>query len=255
VGLTTLPQALTLTNNGGLTLNIASIAASPGFTIATNTCSATLAPAAICTLSVVFTPTAAGPATGTLTLTDNATPATQAVTLTGTGIDFTLASNGPTTLTLPSTGGSGSYPMLLSSLAGLSGNVAINCSGVPANTTCNVLPSVAPLGGTSTIAVTVETAVSPTSAAVKHTPGGSGTAVLLALLLPISLIFRRRRSPYFAAIFLLLAVTGCGANRVIPNSQIISNPTNPTPKGTYTLTVSGSSAGLTHSVAVTLVVQ
>ena len=54
---------------------------------------------------------------------------------------------------------------------------------------------------------------------------------------------------------LLITLTGCGADRIIPNSQVITNPTNPTPKGTYTLTVSGSSAGLTHSVEVTLVVQ
>jgi hypothetical protein len=255
VGLTTQPQALTLTNNGGLTLNIASVTTSPGFTIATNTCSATLAPNAACTLSIVFTPTAAGPATGTLTLTDDAAPATQSVMLTGTGIDFTLASNGPTTVTLPSTGGSGSYPMLLSSLAGLSGNVAINCSGVPANTTCNVLPSVAPLGGTSTIEVTVETAVSPTTAAVRPTPEGTRTTILLALLLPLALIFRRRRPTYLATMLLLVALTGCGADRIIPNSQVTTNPTNPTPKGTYTLTVSGSAAGLTHSVEVTLVVQ
>ena len=255
VGLTTQPQALTLTNNGGLTLNIASVATSPGFTIATNTCTATLAPSAACTLSIVFTPTAAGPATGTLTLTDDATPATQGVTLTGTGIDFTLASNGPTTVMLPSTGGSGSYPMLLSSIAGLSGNVAINCAGVPANTTCDVLPSLAPLGGTSTIAVTVETGVSPTSAAVKPNPGGPGIAVMIALLLPAALIFHKRRPGFLAAMLLLVAITGCGTDRIIPNSQGNTNSTNPTPKGTYTLTVSGSSAGLTHSVAVTLVVQ
>jgi hypothetical protein len=255
VGLTTQPQALTLTNNGGLTLNIASIVASPGFTIATNTCTATLAPSAACTLSIVFTPTAGGPTTGTLTLTDDATPATQAVTLTGTGIDFTLVSNGPTSVTLPSTGGSGTYPMLLSSLAGLSGNVALNCSGVPANTTCNVLPSVAPLGGSFTIEVTVETAVSPASAAIKPSPGRPETAILLALLLPVALIFRRRRPAVLAAMLLLIIGTGCGADRIIPNSGISTKPTNPTPKGTYTLTASGSSSGLTHSVAVTLIVE
>jgi hypothetical protein len=54
---------------------------------------------------------------------------------------------------------------------------------------------------------------------------------------------------------LLITLTGCGADRIIPNSGISTNPTNPTPKGTYTLTVSGSSAGLTHSVAVTLIVE
>jgi hypothetical protein len=253
VGLTTQPQTLTLTNNGGLTLNISSVATSPGFTIASNGCSSTLAASAACTLTIVFTPSAAGPTSGTLTLTDDATPATQAVSLTGVGIDFTLASNGPTTLTLPSTGGSGTYPLLLTSLTGLSGSVAIGCSGAPANTTCNVLPSVAPLGGTETIAVMVETAVAPaTAASSKWSP----STIFLALLLPVAVVFRRRRRLAAAFVLLILAgFTGCGADRVIPNSQITPVNNNPTPKGTYTLTVSGAAAGVVHSVGVTLVVQ
>jgi len=258
VGLTALPQTFTLTNNGGLTLHIAGVTLSPGFTLATNTCAVTLAPAAACNLSIVFTPSAAGPIAGTLTLTDDATPATQSATLSGTGIDFTLASQGPTTLTLPSAGGSGTYSLLLSSLASLSGNVAINCSGQPAYSTCNVVPSLAPLGGTSIILVTVETAVSPTLASSHtQTPTRSHQrAFLLALLLPLALLSRkRRRPPYLTALIFLAALTGCGADRVIPNSQVITNPTNPTPKGTYTLTVSGSSAGLTHTVQVTLIVD
>jgi hypothetical protein len=256
VGLTALPQTLTLTNNGGLALNISSISASTGFLIAANACSSTLAVNAACTLSIVFTSSAAGPVSGTLTITDNATTAIQVVSLSGIGIDFTLTSNGPTTVTLPSTGGSGTYPMLLSSLAGLSGSVAIGCSGAPANTTCNVLPSVAPLGGTATIAVTVETAASPTPAIASGSSKWPARSVFFALLLPFAALFRKRRRVTAAVVVLFLATcTGCGADRVIPNSQSIPGTNNPTPKGTYSLTVSGSAAGLTHSVGVTLVVQ
>jgi hypothetical protein len=263
VGLTALPQILTLTNNGGLPLALASIAASPDFTLAASTCGTTLPAASACTLTIVFAPTAAGPVSGTLTLTDNAMPATQAAVLTGVGIDFTLASNGPTSVTLPGSGGSGTYPLLLTSLTGLSGNVAIACSGVPANTTCNVLPAVAPLGGTSTIAVTVETAVAPNPAiaARRQSSAFGPSPLLVALLLPVAWLFRksRRRAPHLAALalifFLSNMLTGCGADRIIPLSTGNPITNNPTPKGTYTLTVTGSAAGITHTVTLTLIVQ
>jgi hypothetical protein len=258
VGLTTLPQTLTLTNNGGLALTIASIAASPNFTIAANTCTATLAPNAACTFTIVFTPTNAGPFSGTITLTDNATPTTQAAILAGTGIDFTLASNGPTTVTLSGKGATGAYPMLLSSLPTLTGNVALSCTGIPANATCTVVPSIASLGDTSTIAVTVETGVStppPTAASSRR----FNVVVLLALLLPLPLRKKYRRTPRLATLALLLTLattlSGCGADRTIPASTITPITSTPTPAGTYPLTISASAAGLTHTVTVSLIVQ
>ena len=268
VGLTALPLTLTLTNNGGLALNLASVAVSAGFTLAANTCGSTLAAGSACTLTVVFAPAAAGSISGTLTLSDNASPSTQVATLTGTGIDFTLASNGPTSLTLPSTGGSGTYPLLLSSLAGLSGSVAVTCGGMPANTTCNVLPAVAPLGGDDTIAVTVETAVAPAPALRAAASRGRSSrtrevaaTTVLAILSPLALLpslRRRRRLPKLAALLLgavCITLTGCGADRIIPFSQITPVSSNPTPKGTYTLTVSGAAAGITHTVSLTLTVD
>ena len=52
-------------------LDITSIVASGDFA-QTNDCPATVAPAGFCTLSVTFTPTAAGTRTGAVTITDNA---------------------------------------------------------------------------------------------------------------------------------------------------------------------------------------
>ncbi len=104
VGLSALPQTLTLTNNGGLPLILSNIAISPGFSIVSNNCPGTLAANSACTLSIVFTPSAAGAITGALTLTDNAPSGTQTASLNGTGIDFTLAANGPTSATLSSGG-------------------------------------------------------------------------------------------------------------------------------------------------------
>jgi hypothetical protein len=51
----------------------------------TNTCPASLAAGASCSISVTFTPNAATKQTGTLTITDNAKGGTQTVPLSGTG--------------------------------------------------------------------------------------------------------------------------------------------------------------------------
>jgi hypothetical protein len=57
----------------------------PGVFMQTNTCPASLAAGASCSISVTFTPNAATKQTGTLTITDNAKGGTQTVPLSGTG--------------------------------------------------------------------------------------------------------------------------------------------------------------------------
>jgi hypothetical protein len=254
IGLSSVPQTLTLTNNGGLPLSISAVAVSPGFSIVTNTCATTLAANAACTLSIVFAPSAAGTVSGTLTLTDNAPGSTQTASLSGTGVDFTLAANGPTSATL-SSGGSASYSLLLSSLPVLSGNVAFTCTGAPANSICTVTPAVGALGVTQTIAVTVQTGVT-----VVELMPFQRNGIELALLLALPLAWRRRRTLRAHLLPLLLValvtLTACStAARVIPPASGPATPTPTTPTGTYNLTVSGASAGVTHSVGLTLIVQ
>ena len=257
VGLTAVAQSLVLTNNGGLPLTITNLAVSAGFNLAANTCGTTVAANAVCNLTVVFAPTAAGAISGALTFTDNAPAGVQSTNLSGTGIDFSLTAAGNTTLTLAGSGATGNYPMLLSSLAGLTGNVALTCAGAPTNSTCVVAPSVAPLGGTTTISVTVETAVTVADLMPPAKPFSTRSLIVLALLLPIGLALRRRRVVQLvllACIFGFLG--GCGTSRIIPGGGGGTGPTGiPTPAGTYTLVVGASSSGLTHSVNVALVVQ
>jgi hypothetical protein len=261
VGLTALAQTFTLTNNGGLPLTISSVVASPGFNLAADTCGTSLAVNAACSLTIVFAPAAAGPIAGTLTFTDNAASGVQTTTLTGTGVDFVLTATGVTNSTVAGSGASTTYSLQLSSLTGLSGNVALSCSGAPANSTCTVVPAIASLGTTTPIAVTVETAVTSVAAIVpparpfRATNGAE--ALLFALLLPVA-FFNRRRYPRLIRLVVFIcvlgALNGCGASRAIPTTGTTGGGT-PTPAGTYTLTVSASSAGLTHSVNLTLVVQ
>jgi hypothetical protein len=83
-GTTSAPQTFRLTNTGNANLTYTSIVASGDFA-QTNDCSSPIAANAFCTISVKFTPTAAGTRTGAVTITDNASGSPHAVNLTGTG--------------------------------------------------------------------------------------------------------------------------------------------------------------------------
>ena len=259
-------QTLTLTNHGGLALHISNMAVSAGFQIASSTCGATLAVASSCNLVIVFTPTAPGGVNGTLTLTDDAPSGSQTTNLSAVGIDYALTTSGAASATIAS-GATATYSLQLTSLQGLSGAVAFSCSGAPAGSVCTVNPSVANLGETEPITATVQTGQSQTAALVRPhlgaKPWSSHGAPVLALLFATPLAFlRRRRSLARLVLPILLLATfgglcGCGSTRIIPGNGGSGGggSSSQIPSGTYTITVSASAAGLTHSVNVTLVVQ
>jgi fibronectin type 3 domain-containing protein len=102
-GTTSSPQTIALTNTGAASL------AFSGFSITgtnaadfveTTTCASNLAPGSSCSISITFSPGAAGPRSATLVIADNAPAAPQQVPLTGTGSGFTIS---PRTATLTAT--------------------------------------------------------------------------------------------------------------------------------------------------------
>jgi hypothetical protein len=225
-----------------------------------NTCGSTVAVSTACTMQVAFAPSVGGPRAGTLTVTDNAPNSPQTLSLTGSGVDFTLDPNGGTSLTIVN-GQNAVYPLLLSSAANIPGTATFTCTGAPANSTCNITPSSVALGNTTTISVTVLTGVSSTAQSSRPRTNRPGM-LWLATLLPLSLVALRRTRRSWVASFVLLgglvAATGCGAGRAIPleNGSNPGPPSNPiTPAGTYTIVASASSAGLTRAVNLTLIVH
>ncbi|MBV9258024.1 MAG: choice-of-anchor D domain-containing protein, partial [Ktedonobacteraceae bacterium] len=93
VGTTSVVNKIALTNSGTAALNISKIALSGtnGSDFAqTNNCGSTLAATASCTISVTFTPAAAGNRTANLVLTDNAASSPQTLTLSGIGVVPTM---------------------------------------------------------------------------------------------------------------------------------------------------------------------
>jgi uncharacterized repeat protein (TIGR03803 family) len=73
-------------NAGKATLDLNNFAVTPPFALSATTCGATLSAGKVCSVSIAFAPTGLGPATGTLSVMDNAPGNPQIVTLTGSGI-------------------------------------------------------------------------------------------------------------------------------------------------------------------------
>ena len=86
LGTTSAAQTITITNFGGSPLNGLTLSTSDGFS-ETNDCPAALLAGSNCTVSVTFTPQAAGSVTGALNVSDDSgnLGSTQVVTLNGTG--------------------------------------------------------------------------------------------------------------------------------------------------------------------------
>jgi hypothetical protein len=83
-GTTSPPQTVTLTNKGKATLRITSIKATGDFN-ATSTCGKTVATKATCTISVTFSPKAAGVFSGAIQISDSASSKPQVIALSGKG--------------------------------------------------------------------------------------------------------------------------------------------------------------------------
>ena len=98
VGSTSAAQSVTVVNPGSTAAAISSVSVSGAFS-QTNTCGSSLAAGASCTVSVQFKPTAAGAATGSLSVASSAPNSPLTVALSGTGVTSStnLALNHPTT--------------------------------------------------------------------------------------------------------------------------------------------------------------
>jgi hypothetical protein len=82
-------QTVTLTNNGGISLDGIVVAVTGDFAISANTCGSSLAAGSICTFQTVFSPSQAGARSGSLTVTSSSATAFN-VPLNGFGVDFQL---------------------------------------------------------------------------------------------------------------------------------------------------------------------
>ncbi|HEV2177808.1 MAG TPA: choice-of-anchor D domain-containing protein [Terriglobia bacterium] len=103
VGTSSAPQTTTLSNSGTTPLSITAVnitGTDASDFSETNTCGTSLAAGVSCTISVTFTPTAAGTRTADVSITDSAANSPQTVSLTGVGTQGAVTFS-PTSLTFP----------------------------------------------------------------------------------------------------------------------------------------------------------
>ena len=158
IGTSSNPQSVTITNFGGSPLNFSGISASDQFVETTN-CPNSLVGGASCTASVSFAPTASGPVTGLLSLSDDSgnLGTAQAISLTGTGSMPRLLSLSPTTLSFSgyTIGDNPRKTVTVTNTSGTGVGIAgIDMSGDPSLTQSNNCPSVLAAGTTCAVTVT-----------------------------------------------------------------------------------------------------
>jgi hypothetical protein len=194
-------QTITFTNTGDLPATVSGVSISGDYA-QTNTCGASLAVGANCSVSVTFTPTARGSRTGTVTVQGNFTSAPPVINLSGTGQAF-IASLTPASFDFGSVpvstssssqaftySNTGDLPLTVSSVSVAADfNQTNNCpASLAVNTSCSINVTFAPR---STGTQTANLAGSGSAAASASL---TGTGVMpLATISPASLSFGNQR--------------------------------------------------------------
>ncbi len=257
-------QSVTVSNPGASSLTVTGVSASAGFA-ESDTCGA-LDSGIACTVNVTFTPAAAGPVNGSVTLVYNGTQSV--ISVSGTGTDFAVAPQPGGSNSAPITAGQTAvFPLSLAGLSGFHGTVDLSCSGAPPKGACMLsAPSVTLNGsGPATFTASVSTMATTSSAAAPwpSLPRPAAPAPLLPLAsaatfaLLALLALRRARMRYAGAMAVLaLAIgltTSCGggASSPPPPPQVFPG----TPAGAYTVVVTATSGAATHTFNLTLNVQ
>lgn len=267
VGSTSPAQTVTLATSGSGTLAISSISPSSNFNANSN-CGGSVAGGGNCSITVTFTPTTSGNLTGTLVVASNAANGVQMVFLTGLGVDFSVSpAAGSISSATVAAGQSATYTVSVVGTVGLNGTVSLACTSPANQSGCSVSPSPLMVSAATPANATVTvTTKARSSAAIPwrtRPPAPRSRFLLPWLLLLLGLVAFAallRLSNALRRALLELAVTllavalffGCGGSSGLQNTAA---PPQGTPAGTYQITVTATTAGVTRTTTLTLNVQ
>jgi len=284
---TSTAQTISLTNNGGATLNISSIAVTGDFA-KTTTCGTTLAQGSTCNISVSFSPTTVGTLSGTIVISSDAVTSPDTINLSGTSVAVSGVTLSPTSLSF-----TGLYVGTSSAAQSISltnsGGAALNLTGIVASTDysqTNTCGSGLGAGGSCSILVTFTPSaagaragtISIASNAVgsPHSASLSGTGVALPVptvtLSTTALSFTSQTisitsptktvslSNYGTAALNISSIIGggdfsqtndCGSSLAVGSTCTLTLTFTPSIIGSRTaaITISSDSAGSPHSVS------
>ena len=182
---TSAPLTVTLTNSGSEDLTIPTNGITTNNEFAqTNNCGAFLAPLQKCSINVTFTPTQDGPASGVLTINDNA-GGSQTVALNGVGPNFTITAN-PTTVT-SSVQQAGTTTVTITPSTGFSQAVTPSCTGLPKGAKCGFAPNPITPDGVDPANATLTISVSSTTPTGSFNVTVRGTSPNISHTTPITL--------------------------------------------------------------------
>jgi Beta-propeller repeat/Abnormal spindle-like microcephaly-assoc'd, ASPM-SPD-2-Hydin len=260
LGASSATQIVTLTNDGGSSASISGVTLTGDFT-QTNNCSTLPANGGTCSVAVTFTPRTSGPRTGTLTIANSA-GSPETLSITGTGVDFNLASSS-NAQTIPS-GSSASYSLTVTPVGGSFSNlVQLGCTGLPSGASCNFSPgAVTPGVHTVTATLTISTTTSVAESLPAHSLKGYaalGTWTGFPAFGLFGLVFAgwtKRSKKLVVAAWLVLLIAGTlGMSACAGGTGIAPQPQTQSGSTSYAILVNGTSGNLEHSVPLTLTVQ
>jgi len=259
VGQASAAAMVTLSNTSGYAMSALTFALSGPFATTQNTCAGGVNAGSTCTATVVFQPVASGAATGALTISSVSLTAPVTVTLGGTGFDFQWAISGSSAVTVAA-GTTATYTAAITQASGVSGDFTFACGTLPANALCLFNPTATTVssGVTGNVLIQISTA-SPEKARLER-PGGWEMLPMLCGLLLLPLALKRGRK-LLLPVVLLLAMAGAMCSCTSSGGGTSSGgsggsgSSSGTPAGTYYISVTFTSNGVSHARTVTLTVD
>ena len=259
-GTSSAPQTLTVISTGTAPLHVSSVSLggpNPSDFSFTNNCTAPIAPAANCTILLVFSPIGPGQRTANLIISDDVSGSPQTISLSATAnpaVSGGAAPGGSTSASV-SAGQTAQFQLQLTPGPGFTGTVSLTCTGAPLGAVCH-FPNIVTLanGAAAPFTVTVSTsgsAIFPPAMPRRFVPPGQ---LPILFLLVMALVFlgtiklggkfaaasRGKRLAWngvLAAVFVcaVIYVARCGATGA---SVATVPPPIITPAGTSTIAVS-----------------